>query len=245
MSDSIWWQHHLWVWHLKFASLLPSSQENKHPPWEIEDWCEIFHATFLKLESTCQDPVNPVGYVKTRFMCASNYSGNPASRCAADFNDQCNPTYSFSGCGRVVPCAPPQLQPGSRAARLSSYSAEDWMRTHTKQSQGAVFWIIHDEDVWFWCSSIATSTSWMENTTASGPATPFQALRISYACLTFQIVSRWCLVEIVPFVVAPTMKANPPSHIAPLTIQIPMDSWFIWSPNVVWSPVKWMCLWDM
>jgi len=81
--------------------------------------------TFPGCVLSCQDPVNPVGYVKTRFMCASNYSGNPASRCAADFNDQCNPTYSFSGCGRVVPCAPPQLQPGSRAARLSSYSAED------------------------------------------------------------------------------------------------------------------------
>ena len=118
---------------------------------------------------------------------------------------------------------------------------------HTKKSQEEVFWIIHDEGVWvFWCGSVATRTSWLiENLTASGPATTFQALRISYACLTFQIVSGWCLVETVPFVVAPTMKANPPSHIAPLTIQIPTDSWYIWSPNVVWSPVKWMLLWDM
>ncbi|CAK9049443.1 unnamed protein product [Durusdinium trenchii] len=74
--------------------------------------CAVPHDAPCSVDwSQCHnDPVDPPGYVKTRFMCATNYSGSPSSRCAADFLDQCNPTYSFSGCNLRVPCAPPRDQ---------------------------------------------------------------------------------------------------------------------------------------
>lgn len=90
------------------------------------DLSEFHHfqmITVFPVPDPDQDPVNPVGYIKTRFMCAANHSGYPESLCAADFNDQCNPTYSFYGCNEVVPCAPPR--PGGGRTRLASYSAEE------------------------------------------------------------------------------------------------------------------------
>ncbi|CAJ1410287.1 unnamed protein product [Effrenium voratum] len=82
--------------------------------------------TFPGCTLTCKDPEDPVGYVKSRFMCAQNYTGNPDTRCAADFSDSCNPTYSFSGCKAVVPCAAPKPGMGPGALQRIRDDADDF-----------------------------------------------------------------------------------------------------------------------
>ena len=92
--------------------------EGNTDPTTLLEW------TFPGCQLSCQDPAAPAGYSKTLFMCAANYSGDPQSRCAADSQDACKSTYSFSGCLPLVPCAPPRVGQG-RGARSESSDAQD------------------------------------------------------------------------------------------------------------------------
>ena len=92
--------------------------EGNTDPTTLLEW------TFPGCQLDCQDPQAPVGYEKTLFMCATNYSGDPRSRCAADWEDACRSTYSFSGCRPLVPCVAPRIGQG-RGARSESVTAQD------------------------------------------------------------------------------------------------------------------------
>ncbi|CAE7625023.1 unnamed protein product [Symbiodinium microadriaticum] len=94
--------------------------EGNTDPTTLLEW------TFPGCQLSCQDPVAPIGYSKTLFMCATNYSGDPVSRCAADWDDACRSTYSFSGCRELVPCAPPRVGRG-RGARSESSDAQQML----------------------------------------------------------------------------------------------------------------------
>lgn len=63
----------------------------------------------------CLDPPPPPGYQKLNWMCDTNYSGIPDTKCRSFPEDTCTVTYDFAGCKPLVPCAPPRLGRGKGA----------------------------------------------------------------------------------------------------------------------------------